>query len=82
MVNINKADISYKANMKSVCVNMLNRKQNGTYYGNETENGLRMAIAYIDSIEGESFTESELKHAVRLTTYRGAVTDYRRLRTL
>lgn len=82
MVNINKADISYKANIKSVCENTLKRKQNGTYFGNETKNGLRMAIAYIDSIAGESLTESELKHAVRLTTYRGAETDYSRLRTL
>ena len=76
----NGADISYKANISFVFKNDLQRKQNGTHHGRETENGLRMAIAYIDSIEAETLTENELKHAIRLSTFRGTETDYRAIK--
>ncbi|MCX4257517.1 MAG: hypothetical protein OSJ54_11435 [Oscillospiraceae bacterium] len=79
--HINYADISYKANIKSVCVDMLRRKQEGKFYGTETVNGLKMAIAYIDSIEGDKLTERELNNATWLSDYRGAETDYTRLIT-
>lgn len=59
---------------------MLRRIQNGEYHGKETVNGLKMAIAYIDSID--KLTERELKHVVRLAGYRGAETDYKRLKTI
>lgn len=77
----NGADIRYKANIKSVFSNDLQRIQNGTHYGRETENGLRMAIAYIDSVNAETLTEQQIKHAVRLASYRGKETDYRALHT-
>lgn len=73
----NYADISYKANIKSVLTNTLDRKLNGEYYGYETVNGLKMALEYLDSINAERLTEQQLKRAIRLSNYRGKQTDYR-----
>ena len=77
----NYADISYTANIKSVLTNTLDRKLNGTYYGYETVNGLKMALEYLNSIDAEQLTEQQLKHVTRLSTYRGRQTDYRILTT-
>lgn len=77
----NYADIQFTANLKSVMANTLERKASGTYYGRETENGLKMAIAYLDSIDAEMLTDQQLRHAVRLSNYRGKATDYRALHT-
>lgn len=77
----NYADIKYTANIKSVMVNTLERKASGNYHGTETVNGLKMAIAYIDSVNAEMLTEQQLKHVARLASYRGKATDYRALHT-
>lgn len=78
----NYADISYKSSFKSVCINMLERLQSGKYHGRETENGLKMAIEYLDSIEAGKLSETKLKHVERLTAYRGTITDYRNFKTV
>lgn len=77
----NAADIQYRYNLMSVFANTFDRIQAGTYYGRETENGLNMALSYLNSLSSEYLTDSELKHAIRLSTYRGAQTDYRKMRT-
>lgn len=77
----NYADIIYTANIKSVLIDTLDRKQNGTYHGLETVNGLKMALEYLDSVNAEQLTEQQLKHVIRLSIYRGRQTDYRALTT-
>lgn len=77
----NGADIAYRENIKLELTNTLDRMQRGTYYGRETQNGLKMAIAYIDSVKADILTERQLYNAVRLAHYRGAQTDYRAIVT-
>ena len=77
----NGADIAYRENIRLTLANTLERKQNGTEYGRETENGLKMAVAYVDSIKGDILNERQLYHAVRLAHYRGKETDYRAIKT-
>lgn len=77
----NGADISYKENIKSVMMNTLERVNKGTNNGRETKNGLEMAIEYLNNFENDILTEIELKHVIRLSTYRGTATDYRAIKT-
>lgn len=77
----NYADIAYTANIKSVFENDLERIYNGTHHGRETENGLKMALDYLNNTDAEKLTESELRHVVRLSTYRGTETNYRNMKT-
>ena len=77
----NYADIAYTANIKSVITHDIERIHNGTHHGRETENGLKMALDYLNNTTAEKLTENELKHVVRLTTYRGRETDYRNMKT-
>lgn len=81
MIKINYGDISFTANIKSVLTNTLERKLNGPYYGLETINGLKMALEYLESVNVEQLTELQLKHAIRLSRYRGKETNYRTLTT-
>lgn len=77
----NGADIAYRENIRLTLVNTLERMQRGTYIGRETANGLKMAIAYLDSVKDQILTESQLYHAVRLAHYRGKETDHRSIIT-
>ena len=77
----NGADIAYRENIRLEMTNTLDRMQRGTYHGRETAKGLKMAIAYIDSIKADILTEAQLYHAVRLAHYRGRETDYRAIIT-
>lgn len=77
----NGADIAYRENIRLTLANTLERKQRGTDHGRETENGLKMAIAYLDSVKVDILTERQLYHAVRLAHYRGKETDYRTITT-
>ena len=77
----NYADIAYTANIKFVFENDLERIQNGTHHGRETENGLKMALDYLNNTTAEKLTESELTHVIRLSMYRGKQTDYRNMMT-
>lgn len=65
----NGADIAYTANLRDVYENTLSRMERGEYYGSETETGLKMALEYLQTMP-EVMTEEQLKHAVRLSTYR------------
>ena len=77
----NGADIAYRENIRLTLANTLERKERGTYYGKETANGLKMAIAYLDSLKVDILTEKQLWHTVRLAHYRGKETDYRAMLT-
>ena len=77
----NGADISYTVNIKYAFENTLERKQSGKDNGRETINCLKMAIAYLDSVNAETLTEQQIKHVIRLAHYRGTETDYRALQT-
>lgn len=77
----NGADIAYRENIRLTMTNTLDRMQRGTYNGRETAQGLRMAIAYLDSVKAERLDERQLYHAVRLAHYRGKQTDYRAIIT-
>lgn len=77
----NGADIAYRENIKLTLVNTLDRKQRGADHGRETVNGLKMAIAYLDSVKADILTERQLWHTIRLANYRGKETDYRALHT-
>ena len=77
----NGADIAYRENIRLTLTNTLERMQRGTHNGRETAQGLKMAIAYIDSLKVDVLTESQLYHAVRLVHYRGRETDYRAIIT-
>lgn len=77
----NGADIAYRENIRLTMTNALESMQRGTYHGRETANGLKMAIAYINSLKADKLNESQLYHAVRLAHYRGKETDYRAIIT-
>lgn len=77
----NGASINYTENLKSVFESTLSRKLNGTDFGRETVNGLKMAIAYLNSLTESQLTDQQLRHALRLAYYRGLETDYRVLKT-
>lgn len=77
----NGADIAYRENIRLEMSNTLDRMQRGTYHGRETANGMKMAIAYLDSEKGDILTAGQLYHAVRLAHYRGKATDYRAITT-
>lgn len=77
----NAADIAYRENIRLELSNTLDRKQRGTYHGKETTQGLKMAIAYIDSLTTDILTERQLYHSVRLAHYRGKETDHRAITT-
>ncbi len=53
----------------------------GEHFGRETANGLKMAINFLGSVECDTLTEQQIGHACRLTTYRGPITDHRKLST-
>jgi len=77
----NAADIAYRENIRLTLANELERKQRGAHFGKETANGLKMAIAYLDSLKVDILTESQLYHCIRLAHYRGKETDYRAITT-
>lgn len=77
----NAADIQYRANLIFVFKNTLNALTAGTHYGRETQNGLTMALDFLNSLSGDILTDRELRHAIRLSTYRGRNTDYRAMYT-
>lgn len=77
----NGADIAYRENIRLTLANELERKQRGAHFGKETENGLKMAIAYLDSLKVDILTEMQLYHCIRLAHYRGKATDYRAITT-
>ena len=77
----NGADIAYRENIRLTLANTLERKQRGAYFGRETANGLKMAIAYLDSLKADILTNTQLYHAIRLAHYRGRETDYRAFAT-
>ena len=77
----NAADIAYRENIRLTLANEFERKQRGAYFGRETENGLQMAIAYLDSLKADILTEGQLYHCIRLSHYRGKETDYRAITT-
>ena len=77
----NGADIAYRENIRLVFTNTLDRKKRGAHFGRETENGLKMAIAYLDSLKVDILTEMQLYHCIRIAHYRGRETDYRAITT-
>lgn len=77
----NGADIAYRENIRLALANTLERKQRGAYFGKETANGLKMAIAYLDGLKVDILNERQLYHCVRLANYRGKETDYRAITT-
>lgn len=77
----NSLDIHYKHNLAQVFKSSLESIEGGVYYGNETANGLKMAIDYLDSLMHEYLTEKEMRHVLRISTYRGSITDYRELKS-
>lgn len=77
----NAADIAYRENIRLTLANTLDRKQRGADFGRETANGLKMAIAYLDSLKADILNERQLYHCVRLAHYRGKETDYRAITT-
>lgn len=77
----NGADIAYRENIRLVFQNDLERMQRGTHRGRETANGVKMAIAYLDSLKVDILSEMQLYHVIRLAHYRGKETDYRAITT-
>lgn len=75
----NGADIAYRENIRLTLANTLEKKQRGADFSKYTVNGLKMAIAYLDSIKDDILNERQLFQAVRLAHYRGKKTDYRSL---
>ena len=70
---MNGADIQYKENLKWTMENTLERMQSGNYHGRETENGVKVAIEYINGIQSEILTEEQLKKAIRFSMFRDDV---------
>lgn len=77
---MNAADISFTANFIELCENRLKRHAAATsemakraVLDRDTVQGLRWAIDFCKSLGREQMTEAELKHAVRLTMFRGRI---------
>lgn len=82
IIKINFADVHYRRNIMRSFTNDLNKLKSGTpFYGRETENGLKMALEFLKSLKADWLSENELKHAVRLSMYRGQITDHKKLTT-
>lgn len=64
--------IENKYNFIYPCKKDLERMLSGVYYGRETRQGLLWAIDFVNGIDRDTMTDAELKHAVRLTTFRGS----------
>lgn len=62
-------------------IRQYNRLVKGEHFGRETANGLKMAISFLGSVECDTLTEQQIGHACRLTTYRGTISDHRKLFT-
>lgn len=73
--------IGYKNAFLFVLNNTYNRMVNGQYHGRETENGVKLAIEYLNNERAETLTEQQISHVCRLTCYRGRVTEYKLLTT-
>jgi hypothetical protein len=65
----NALDIAYTANLRRVYENTLSRMANNEYYGSETENGIKMALEYLEPMP-EILTEDQINHAMRLAMCR------------
>ena len=65
--------IENKANFLFTCRNTLERMIAGNYHGRETRAGVMAAIRFVKSLDHDCMSEKELKHAIRLTMYRGQV---------
>lgn len=65
--------IENKANFLYVCRNTLERMLAGEYHGRETRGGVMAAIQFVKSLDHDTMTEKELKHAIRLTMHRGSL---------
>lgn len=65
----NALDIAYTANLRRVYENTLSRMANNEYYGSETENGIKMALEYLELMP-EILTEDQINHAMRLAMCR------------
>lgn len=65
----NALDIAYTANLRRVYENTLSRMANNEYYGSETENGIKMALEYLEPMP-EILTENQINHAMRLAMCR------------
>ena len=65
----NALDIAYTANLRKVYENTLSRMANNEYYGSETENGVKMALEYLEPMP-EILTEDQINHAMRLAMCR------------
>ena len=65
----NALDIAYTANLRRVYKNTLSRMANNEYYGSETENGIKMALEYLEPMP-EILTEDQINHTMRLAMCR------------
>ena len=77
---MNTASIEIPANFIELCENTLERYAAATseeakraVLDRDTVQGLRWAIDFCKSIKRDLMTEAELRHANRLTTFRGRV---------
>ena len=77
---MNTASISIPVNFIELCESTLERYAAATseearraVLDRDTVQGLRWAIDFCKSIKRDLMTEAELRHAVRLTTFRGRV---------
>lgn len=65
----NASDIAYTGNLRRVYENTLSCMANNEYYGSETENGIKIALEYLEPMP-EILTEDQINHAMRLAMCR------------
>lgn len=73
--------IEFRLNLIFTLSNTLSAIKAKKYYGNETENGVEMALFYLNSLNTDYLSDQELRHALRLTMYRGKERNYQKLYT-